>query len=79
MSCTDNFIVYLSFTSTREVNMGVQNELEGQNFLRVVTNEILLGCTVILGFSTCPPRHTSCQGDPFSSRTIVEPRLAAIL
>lgn len=57
--------------------MGVQNEL-GQNFLHVVNNEILLGCTVILGFSTCPLRHTSCQGDPFSPRTIVEPRLAAI-
>lgn len=58
--------------------MGLQNELEGQNFLQVVNNEILLGCTVILGFSMCPLRHTSCQGDLFSPRTIVEPRLAAI-
>lgn len=32
--------------------MGMQNELEGQNFLHVVNNEILLGSTVILGFST---------------------------
>lgn len=45
--------------------MGVQNELEGQNFLRVVNNEILY--------------MPETQQLPFSPRTIVEPRLAAIL
>lgn len=42
------------------------NELVGQFFLPVVTNETLLFWAVFLGCSTCPLRHASCQGDLFS-------------
>ena len=43
-----------------------RNELVGQYFLPVVTNETPLSWTVFLGCSACLLRHTSRQGDLFS-------------
>lgn len=43
-----------------------RNELVGQYFLPMVTNETPLSWTVFLGCSTCPLRHASRQGDLFS-------------
>lgn len=60
-----SMFTYMSCLRGREVNMGGVERASRSVFSPP-------GWAVILGFSACPLRHASRQGDPFSPRSVAE-------